>query len=637
VPEVKLLLKAVDEASSAIKQADGNLKAYGQQALSANDKVNRLSSSLISGLIPAMTAAGAVAFLKGASDAASKHETEILRLKGAVERVGVSYDVARPAIDAFANSVKASTKYGGDEARVALARMVGATGSLTDQTILATRAAIDFASATGGDTVGAVKLVVAAMNGQLRGIQRLVPELRSYTADQWKAVDANERQRIITEALTKAYGGAASEIDELAKANKRYEDSWNGLKLSIGAAENKTGAMEHVLGMLTAQIRTITSAISLEGSGVIDAFLKWNLATAGVSRTLDLFGFNLRDHLAGWLGETSEKAEKAAASMRLLHKEAEWDWSKYQAGGDAAFDPWENVLKGGAASAGGESRDEAAKAAQAASEGQTSQLLSQFDARQRIQEYGLEQARKGQEALAELRDEQLQDEQRSSREAMAADLAAYDEYAQEKKERAERQADALEQRAREEGEALHEAIQESLEKQKQAWEDYGDAAGSAMDAVIGGMEAFGASQQAMAIAVEIATVAQAAIKGAYEVAEAMAAFAIGNIPGGLAHSAAAAQYAAVAATTISEGPQEGSGGGTSAGGGSTGSSASTWANRDERTARLSDQPQSTYVVNQYITGSYVTESEAGRKSQQAIDQARRNGTLPTAPRSFRRS
>lgn len=161
-------------------------------------------------------------------------------------------------------------------------------------------------------------------------------------------------------------------------------------------------------------------------------------------------------------------------------------------------------------------------------------------------------------------------------------------------------------------------------KKMDDWGNYADAATTSMDAVLNGMEAFGASQQAMATAVMVATAAKAGIQAAYETAEALACFANPlTWAAGLAHTAAAVQYATVAAMTVSAGPQGGSSGGSA--GGSVGSSGGSDGSQRVSSNR-SEAAAVTYQINQYFHGSYTTEAEAGRKISDAIRQSQRSGT-----------
>lgn len=188
-------------------------------------------------------------------------------------------------------------------------------------------------------------------------------------------------------------------------------------------------------------------------------------------------------------------------------------------------------------------------------------------------------------------------------------------------------------------EKMAEESKAAKEKMQQDWDNYSSAATTSMDAVINGMEAFGAAQETMAAAVMIATVAKAGVQAAYEVAASLEAFADFNYSSGALHAAAAVQYASVAAMTISAGPQGGGGSSRDSGMSDREAKASKTANAgsvggsggsDSSNQRVSTKSNEPTVINYNIyntfAGSYTTESEAGRKMADALRNSNQNGS-----------
>jgi hypothetical protein len=212
--------------------------------------------------------------------------------------------------------------------------------------------------------------------------------------------------------------------------------------------------------------------------------------------------------------------------------------------------------------------------------------------------------------------------------AAQARLKAQEEY--------QRESDRLRQ---EQNEAIHEEIQRQLEEQQQVWTSMKDSARDAYGALSGAMAsaltAFASGEsgfmdavKAQAQAVVMGVAEQAVVKAAWEAAEAVGAFAMGNVAGAVLHGKAAAMYAGVASAGYVAGSAMDSAGWDGGGGrGGAGSYASSLASSDQRvaTASASAGPQ-VYEIHQYFQGSYATEGEAGRKIADALGIASRSST-----------
>ena len=160
-----------------------------------------------------------------------------------------------------------------------------------------------------------------------------------------------------------------------------------------------------------------------------------------------------------------------------------------------------------------------------------------------------------------------------------------------------------------------------LQQRADQWKSYSGAVDASMGAVIAGVEAFGASQEAMAQASAAATAITAGVKAGYEVAEAIAAAARYDAWAAVQHGAAAAQYAIVAASSIA---------GAGGGGGGGGAPAVSAPPPPQEPVRLSEPSRGSdepvvYRIEQHFHGTYVSEADAGRGILELIGAAERSG------------
>ena len=181
--------------------------------------------------------------------------------------------------------------------------------------------------------------------------------------------------------------------------------------------------------------------------------------------------------------------------------------------------------------------------------------------------------------------------------------------------------------ARKQMEAAARFEQQLLAERAAKWGSFARTVETSMGAIVNGVEAFSESEQAMAVAAAASTAIIAGVKAAYEIAEATAAFARYDLWAGAEHTAAAAQYAVVAATSVKDA------GAAIGGGGAAGGSAPP-SRPPEEPVRLSDtsrgEPVVTYVIEQHLHGAVIRESEAARDIVDLVASADRSGVVRSA-------
>ena len=163
--------------------------------------------------------------------------------------------------------------------------------------------------------------------------------------------------------------------------------------------------------------------------------------------------------------------------------------------------------------------------------------------------------------------------------------------------------------------------QKLLDDRAANWGAFSGAVDASMGAVISGMEAFGASQEAMAVASAAATALTAGVKAGYEVAEALAAAGRYDFWGAVQHGAAAAQYAMVAASGVASVTA-----GSSGGGGGGGAPPAPVEPEPIRAAeRSTGGEQITYVQEVHYHGAVIQERQAARDINDLMGGSNRSG------------
>lgn len=175
--------------------------------------------------------------------------------------------------------------------------------------------------------------------------------------------------------------------------------------------------------------------------------------------------------------------------------------------------------------------------------------------------------------------------------------------------------------ARRQMKAAADSEQRLLDERARHWGGFSGAVDASMNAVISGMEAFGASENAMAVASVAAKVVSATTNAAYEVAQALAAAARYDGFSAATHWASAAQFALVAGGTAAQGVSGGGGGG----GGGGAPSAPVEPEPIRAAERSTGGEQITYVQEVHYHGAVIQERQAARDISDLMGGSNRSG------------
>ncbi|OPY90576.1 MAG: Lambda phage tail tape-measure protein (Tape_meas_lam_C) [Syntrophaceae bacterium PtaU1.Bin231] len=161
------------------------------------------------------------------ANAAGHQEAAEIKLEAALRAHGVTVP---GVVSALANQASALQKLTGenDEAILGVQAMLVAMGVMPSKLDAATRAALDISRVFGKDLQGSALMVAQAMEGNTRGIVKLIPALKGMEKG---ALDADGVLRKLNEAM----GGLSEKEGETYLAQLRKLDSaWGDLKETLG-------------------------------------------------------------------------------------------------------------------------------------------------------------------------------------------------------------------------------------------------------------------------------------------------------------------------------------------------------------------------------------------------------------------
>lgn len=156
----------------------------------------------------------------------------------------------------WASTIQSATKYG-DEYVLNLAAQAARMTKNEAQTKATTKAALDWASATGGDASQALKIMGGAMSGNGERLRQLGLYLTEAEKQTLKQANEEERLALITDKLNQSYGGFAEAL-----------------------AATPTGVLQqaqNILGDIDEQVGRLVSPALYAGLGVVKEYLQGQL------------------------------------------------------------------------------------------------------------------------------------------------------------------------------------------------------------------------------------------------------------------------------------------------------------------------------------------------------------------------
>ena len=269
------------------KQADKSAKAIGDAYEKETTSLTKLIAGSAIGNIIANTITSAFSKAFGSirdlvSDGignAIATDNAFNKLNSSLALVGRYSQETSQELANFANELQATQNIGDDAALSLLSYATNFTKT-TDQTKLATQAAIDFAAATGEDVNSSLKGIVGTLSGSTGLLTKLVPELKTLTKEQLLAGDA------IDVIAKKFEGFAGQQVNTFDGAIKRLSLTFEDLTKSFGFIVTRSPALIAAFNAVSNIIQKIISGLDFQGKDPLKPILESAVQLLGVLSSL---------------------------------------------------------------------------------------------------------------------------------------------------------------------------------------------------------------------------------------------------------------------------------------------------------------------------------------------------------------
>lgn len=242
------IVRAHEAMTAKLKTLDAQQFGH-QETLIGKMKANWVGATVaITAAYAAMSSV--TGFIKDVAQAYGEQEAAENRLTAALAAHGVKNKEVTAVYAAYAAELQSVTTYT-DDAILSAMQLLTTMGTGPDKIKPATKAVLELSSAYGIDLNQSAKLIAQAMEGNYRGLTRIIPALKGVEAG---AMDASKVLDLIHQ-----YTGdmAAKEADTYAGKIKMMSNSWGELKEQIGAGV--VPALTQLIAAATAGIHALQS------------------------------------------------------------------------------------------------------------------------------------------------------------------------------------------------------------------------------------------------------------------------------------------------------------------------------------------------------------------------------------------
>lgn len=234
------------------------------------------------------TLAAAFTFKKIISEA-SEFEAQVNRLNGALRSAGSFSKQASDQFIDFASQIQKTTTFG-DGLTLELSALALNFAKTNDQAIALTKAALDLSVATGQDANTSLRQLGATFDGTTGKLSKLVPELKTLTAEQLKAGAA-------IDIVAKRFEGAAeNEVNTFSGATTQLTNNVGDLAKQLGflvtqnsATNNSIKATSTFFGELASSVESFRNRGIPSIQNFDDKIKDVNLRVQELGRRIDDF------------------------------------------------------------------------------------------------------------------------------------------------------------------------------------------------------------------------------------------------------------------------------------------------------------------------------------------------------------
>lgn len=252
--QLEVLLKLRDQMTPQLqhtRQALGQAsQALGGTTAAANKNTSALASvkgAYVAAAGAAMALAGAYRFVASSLEAAAQQEAAVNRLNLSLKNQGIYSESTSAALQRYATELQRASTFG-DEAIMEGEALLASFGMNEQQIIRTTKAAADFAAATGRDLRTSMELLGKAFAGNTGEMSRY-----GIVIDQ--SIPKAERFEYALNMMEERFGGQALEATKnYAGQMQQLSNSWGDLKEQAGGIIAQLLDLNTILGGATAAL-----------------------------------------------------------------------------------------------------------------------------------------------------------------------------------------------------------------------------------------------------------------------------------------------------------------------------------------------------------------------------------------------
>lgn len=215
-----------NQDTGAIEIVSQKMKGIEDQAAKAGSSSDKLLG-VLGGLLPAMSAIGAVKFLENAISESEKSILNIKQLKSVLDSLGISWDDNSAKVSAWARNIQANTKFSDDIAISSLKDLVLITGDLKQAQLL-TKLAMDVSVATGKDYSDMLNKLGLVYQNNERGLIGMKKEFKGL-------FDEMADGQIIIDKFIEKFDGESEKGKGLSNTFSKIKSEVSDMNKEIGA------------------------------------------------------------------------------------------------------------------------------------------------------------------------------------------------------------------------------------------------------------------------------------------------------------------------------------------------------------------------------------------------------------------
>ena len=219
--QLSVLISLVDEISKPLGEISEKVRSFatgvGEASGTASTALAAVGSAAAIGV--------AIEGVKKLAEAGIEAQTSIADLGIAVRAVGKDFDQWKGQIESTVKGIREATQFNDDDIRRGLTNLIQLTGDV-EQSERALAAAADMASARHTTLAAAAEALGRGLEGVGRGLRAYNIILTEHEQKMLKVMDVTDRLDYLNGRIESAYGGAATNLDTVAK-------QWDHLKSSV--------------------------------------------------------------------------------------------------------------------------------------------------------------------------------------------------------------------------------------------------------------------------------------------------------------------------------------------------------------------------------------------------------------------